>query len=179
MVSLRYGVSDGVLEGPVWLGVDQSLTGFGTCLIDGGGSYMVSVVSPNSRGAERLCELHDHLESILAEHKPVRVAIEGTVFSSSSASVLGELAGVLKMALHRAGSDALVIPPMTLKKFVIGKATSTTKSQMLLSVYKRYGVELVDDNAADAYGLARIARGIPDGAVERDILAKISPKHRI
>jgi crossover junction endodeoxyribonuclease RuvC len=43
---------------------------------------------------------------------------------------------------------------MTLKKYATGKGTSK-KQEMLLQIYKRWGVEFNDDNAADSYALAR------------------------
>lgn len=167
-------------EDPIWMGIDQSLTGFAVCLLDDAGRYNIRVAQPKTRGVERLAELDEFLEDILTQTAYVQdVAMEGTVVHSTSASVLGELAGVVKMRLHRFGYSPLIVPPLTLKKFVVGNARNAAKSHMLLATYKRYGVELSDDNAADAYGLARIVRGSTITKVEADVVLKLAdPKYR-
>jgi hypothetical protein len=63
----------------------------------------------------------------------------------------------------------LIIPPTTLKKYVAGKGKDVKKSQMLLAVFKKWGVELTDDNAADSYSLARIASGYATVDYEKSI----------
>ena len=40
-----------------------------------------------------------------------------------------------------------------------GKGQGVSKSQMLLNVYKKWGVEFTDDNAADSYSLAKLVSG--------------------
>jgi crossover junction endodeoxyribonuclease RuvC len=67
---------------------------------------------------------------------------------------------------------------MTLKKYATGKGTAK-KQEMLLQMYKRWGVEFNDDNAADAYALARLASGSAIDAIERETQEKIKdPKYR-
>jgi crossover junction endodeoxyribonuclease RuvC len=61
---------------------------------------------------------------------------------------------------------------MTLKKYATGKGTSK-KQEMLMQIYKRWGVEFNDDNAADAYALARLAGGIAIDAVETAVVEQI------
>jgi hypothetical protein len=66
-----------------------------------------------------------------------------------------------------------------LKKYVTGKGQGVKKNQILLSVYKKWGVEFMDDNAADSYALARIAAGIADLEYEKEIITKtLDPKYR-
>jgi crossover junction endodeoxyribonuclease RuvC len=59
-----------------------------------------------------------------------------------------------------------------LKKYATGKGTSK-KQEMLLQMYKRWGVEFNDDNAADSYALARLASGNALGAIEAEIIEKL------
>jgi crossover junction endodeoxyribonuclease RuvC len=66
----------------------------------------------------------------------------------------------------------LQIPPMTLKKYATGKGTSK-KQEMLMQIYKRWQVEFNDDNAADAYALARLAGKVSIDATERAIVEQI------
>ena len=61
---------------------------------------------------------------------------------------------------------------MTLKKYAAGKGNAK-KQEMLLQMYKRWGVEFNDDNAADSYGLARLVAGSVDGAVEAAIVEQM------
>jgi crossover junction endodeoxyribonuclease RuvC len=67
---------------------------------------------------------------------------------------------------------------MTLKKYAAGKGTAK-KQEMLMQIYKRFGVEFNDDNAADSYALARLAAGIHLNAVDKEIVDKIKdPQYR-
>jgi hypothetical protein len=46
-------------------------------------------------------------------------------------------------------------------------------------VYKKWGIEFNDDNAADSYGLARIAAGMGDLTYEKEIIKKLlDPKFK-
>ena len=72
----------------------------------------------------------------------------------------------------------LKVPPMTLKKFAAGKGNAK-KQEMLLQIYKRWGVEFTDDNAADAYALARLISNTRINEVEKEVAEKMSdPKYR-
>jgi crossover junction endodeoxyribonuclease RuvC len=48
----------------------------------------------------------------------------------------------------------LIVPPTSLKKFVTGRGNAK-KNEMLLGVYKQWGVEFSDDNQADAFALEK------------------------
>jgi crossover junction endodeoxyribonuclease RuvC len=61
---------------------------------------------------------------------------------------------------------------MTLKKYAAGKGNAK-KQEMLLQIYKRWGIEFNDDNAADSYALARLASGNAEGAIESQIIEQI------
>jgi hypothetical protein len=67
----------------------------------------------------------------------------------------------------------LKVPPMTLKKYAAGKGNAK-KQEMLLQIYKRWGIEFNDDNAADSYALARLVSGNADGAIEKAIIEQMS-----
>ena len=50
---------------------------------------------------------------------------------------------------------------------------------MLLQMYKRWGIEFSDDNAADSYALARLVSGTGIDAVEKAVIKQMSdPKYR-
>lgn len=169
------------ISSEAYIGIDPSLTGFAVCALDAHDQYSIRVFTPRTRGAERLLEIKDQLALFLAYYNILDVAMEGTVVHSNSASVLGEISGVVKEYLFREHSTApMNVPPMSLKKFVCGQASGVSKSQIMMSLLKRYDVELPDDNAADAYGIARIVRGVATNTVETDVIMKLQdPKYRV
>jgi Holliday junction resolvasome RuvABC endonuclease subunit len=183
----------GLLPGKTAIGIDQSLTGFAmTALnIDRPECYETWVYKSPYSGVRRLSDIRwwlmgkfDFLDT--NGHRVVEVAMEGTVLASHSALKLGELAGLVKLSIwdyfdgnlnsvipYEEGlRRPLQIPPMTLKKYATGKGTAK-KQEMLMQMYKRWGVEFNDDNAADSYALARLAAGIATDAVENAVVEQI------
>lgn len=160
------------------VGIDPSLTGFAMCAYNSDTDWLVEVIKPDTRGPERLDEITNYLVKFILVHADTttdHIAIEGTVRNSPSASVLGELVGAVKLEVFRnfGTLPMLNVPPMSLKKYVSGSGKAVTKSQMLLSVFKKYGAEFTDDNAADAFGLARIAAGVATTQYEKDVLVRL------
>lgn len=185
---------DGNLQqGPVAIGIDQSLTGFAvTALnVDDPSHYETWVYKSERRGVSRLADIQWWLEHKFDwldknGNRIVEVAMEGTVLASQSALVLGELAGMVKLTCWYYFDEnmnsvipfpehlrrPLQIPPMTLKKYAAGKGTAK-KQEMLMQIYKRWGIEFNDDNAADSYALARLASGSATGSIEEQIVEQI------
>lgn len=182
----------GLLQGPVAIGIDQSLTGFALTIlnVDDPSHYITWVFKSQYRGVKRLSDiggwLVDKIE-LVKDHYIQDIAMEGTVLASHSALVLGELAATVKLTLWDYFIDfdhqehlrvPLQIPPMTLKKYAAGKGNAK-KQEMLMQIYKRWGIEFNDDNAADSYALARLASGAALGPIEEAIVEQIKdPKYR-
>lgn len=166
----------------VYIGIDQSLTGFAVSIVnaDDVSQHCTWVYKSPYNGVQRLDDISEWLVEKIHVYPVNDIAMENTVRASYAALVLGELAATVKLTLWRlfdasyqiAGTPLLIAPTMV-KKFAAGSGTAK-KTEMLLQIYKRWGVEFSDDNAADAYALARIASGVAVGAVEREILAKIA-----
>jgi len=162
------------------IGIDQSLTGFGLSFIDlsaPSGEHSTWVYKSPYSGVQRLDDIRmwvlGKIKSSGMSWSIYDVAMEGTVLASHSALVLGELAGLVKLTLWDWDKiRPLQIPPMTLKKYASGKGTSK-KQEMMLQIYKRWGVEINDDNAADAYSLARIAAGFNIDPIEAAIIEQV------
>ena len=186
-------VIDGGLKaaGNVSIGIDQSLTGFAlTALsLDDPKKHITWIYKSPYFGIERLVDIRqwltDHL-MYLDEHDldVVDVAMEGTVLQSQAALVLGELSATVRLAIYDwYGEDdprrfPLKVPPMTLKKYASGKGNAK-KQEMLLQIYKRWGVEFNDDNAADSYALARLVGKFSINEVEKAVAEQMSdPKYR-
>ena len=107
------------------------------------------------------------------------VAMEGYAFGSQMANMLGELGGMVKLTLLEFNIYPLIVPPTSLKKYVTGKGQGVPKSQILLHVYKKWNVDITDDNAADSYALARLVSGTHTLAYEKEVYDKLQdPKFR-
>jgi len=170
------------LKGEVYIGIDQSYTGFGTTIMDKKGNFYTEVYKAEGDGIEKLCNIRNYLEDLLSEYEVAKIAMEGYAFGSQMSHMLGELGGMIKLLIFDLypGNDQvrfpIIVPPPSLKKYIAGKATKVSKSQVLLQVYKKWGVEFNDDNAADSYGLARIARNKHDFEYEKEVYDKLATK---
>lgn len=173
----------------IGIGIDQSLTGFALSAVSVNDPSLHDTwvyKSPYS-GVQRLSDIAHWMRGkflFLYGHRIVDIAMEGTVLASHSALVLGELAATVKLTLWEMYIEdpplntPLQIPPMTLKKYATGKGTSK-KQEMMMQMYKRWSIELPDDNAADAYALARLAGKLSIDVTERAVVDQIlDPKYR-
>lgn len=182
----------GLLPGNVAIGIDQSLTGFAMAAvnIDKPEAYEIWVYKSKDSGVRRLHDItlwmYDKFNFLHDDGCVIQnIAMEGTVLASHSALVLGELSATVKLACWNYFEfedpdlrTPLQVPPMTLKKYATGKGTSK-KQEMLLQIYKRWGIEFNDDNAADSYALARLAAGVAITAVEKAVVEQITdPKYK-
>ncbi len=151
--------------GPVVLGLDASLTAFGLCALGlESETYTTWVLTSKKKGVRRLDDLMGQLSRLLLAHDDIRhIALEGYAYGMRGRAVynIGELGGVLRHTLYNSLPEPVcfptVVPPTTLKKFVTGRGNAK-KNEMLLGVFKSWDVEFRDDNEADAYALARMAR---------------------
>lgn len=166
------------------IGIDQSLTGFAIAIIncDNPEDYYVEVFKSKYSGVQRLVDIGNWMTETIdtfVHGKIHDVAMEGTVLASHSALVLGELSALVKLELYKRWDILpLQVPPMTLKKYATGKGNSK-KQEMLMQIYKRWGVEFNDDNAADAYSLSRVAAKMHISDIEKSIIEQLEdPKYR-
>jgi len=145
------------------LGIDPSLTHTAICHHHG---MTVSHGSIKSKPADhihdiaRLDWLGEQLEIKLnqcsGEHEERLAIIEGYAFGAKcSREALGELGGQYRLVLYRLGWKIIIVPPTSLKMFVCGKGNAP-KEQVMMQVFKRWGYEAPDNNAADAYALMRL-----------------------
>ena len=170
----------------VYIGIDQSLTGFGLTAMSSKNpnEYFTWVYKSPYFGIERLVDIKewigdtlDYVQELGAEI--LDTAIEGSVLQSPAALKLGELAAIVKLELYeRDRIFPLQVAPMTLKKFAAGKGNAK-KQEMLMMMYKRWGVEFSDDNAADSYALARLVSKTGINEVEKAVIKQMAdPKYR-
>jgi crossover junction endodeoxyribonuclease RuvC len=168
------------LKGAVAVGIDQSYSGFAITAIDEYGNYYTEVKKLDGAGVERLFNARLFLLGFLNHYNVESVALEGYAFGSQMANMAGELGGMIRLALfdnYRFQNDEaafpIIVPPTSLKKYITGKGR-VDKNQILLAVYKKWDVEFTDDNAADSYGLARIARNQHDFEYEKEVYDKLT-----
>ena len=106
-----------------------------------------TLVPPESvgKGVERLQWIRD------------KVTIEGYAFGRANrAAALGELGGVVRLALHEAEIRYVVLSPSTIKKLATGKGNAA-KPAVLVEAVKRLGYDGSDDNESDAMWLLEAA----------------------
>lgn len=143
----------------IFAGIDQSLTGTGVAIIEND-SHSLKLVSPKKlRGIQRLLYIENTLKTLLPDNIDL-IAMEGYAFSAiGHVFALGELGGIIKRFLYVNNYKFIIVPPGTLKKYVSGKGNSP-KNLMLLSAYKKWGIEFKNDNLCDAFSLAKLAKDL-------------------
>lgn len=122
--------------------------------------YFGWLLSPMPKGTEDRWNLIT--TAVLACAKSChQVVMENYAFGASfRVAQLAELGGVVRYELAKQASHhPVMVSPSTLKKFLTG-AGNSDKNQVLKEVYKRYGVDLPDDNMADAFGLAKFGQAL-------------------
>ena len=180
-----------------FLGLDISLTGSGACIIDSDYSIIKTTlisVKPEETGL-RLFLIRNELQEFLKDYRNqvTLCCIEGPSFGSKDGGRLfqiGECTGVLKLMLFELGIPLAIAVPSQLKKYISGTGKDVKKEHIMLDIYKRYGVELRDNNVADAYVLSRICRDyssltannkIPEGILkfQEEVLKAMCKTHKV
>lgn len=130
------------------VGIDLSLTATGIAMVDG-----VDVFKPTTNGVVRLALIRDHVIEAVGYRSRLAV-IEGYSYNSkdSHAHALGELGGVVRLALMEHGVDYHIVPPATLKKFACNKGNAG-KPDMLDAARRCGYTDTNNDNAVDAWWL--------------------------
>ncbi|MFK0015807.1 hypothetical protein [Streptomyces sp. NPDC091027] len=155
----------------VCLGIDQSYSGLAMVAYDSATGRHTDHL--DAFPADRYATQSDRLDAVQARVGlnvghfekvlgPIDVvAMEGYAAGAKFGRELaGELGGAIKLALldvlKQPACYPLIIAPTKLKKYCTGRGTAS-KAEMLLGVYKKWGVTYSDDNLADAHSLARAA----------------------
>jgi Holliday junction resolvasome RuvABC endonuclease subunit len=163
-----------LLKPELWIGVDQSYSGFGLVMLDNDG-YTVKLWKFKNSGSEsgRLYEIYETLRACFQwceeNYSRVYMAMEGYAHGSRfNREKLGELGGIVKLAWYSInGTDPTVVPPTVLKKYVTGKGTAS-KDLMVSTVNDRWAVGIKDNNVADAIGLAHYLKD-KHGDIQEDL----------
>jgi len=153
----------------IYAGIDPSLTSTGIVAIKAGGDTVFShdiKTAPKTAPLQRLFDIRHRvltlLDGLRLSDYRVLVGIEGYAYGRvNQAHALGELGGVLRVALFEAGYDMVDVAPTAVKKFATGKGNAK-KDQILLAVYKKWGAEFQSNDVADAYVIAQIVKHLHD-----------------
>lgn len=139
----------------------------------------VGTITPKSTGMPRLAEIRQQVLD-LAEAASL-VLVEGYSYGSKGSAVvnIGELGGVVRLALFEAGHIVTEVPPSCLKKYATGRG-NCGKDEVLAAAIRRLWYQGHDHNESDARWLLEMAlawQGRPEAvavpAVHREGLAKV------
>ncbi|MBN1319621.1 MAG: crossover junction endodeoxyribonuclease RuvC [Thermoleophilia bacterium] len=137
---------------PWIVALDLSLTGTGVCRFDGS----TITLSTKLRGCERLRWIRAQVmfHTLFAD----LVVIEGYSYGSKGAAVLnlGELGGVIRLAIFERKLPLVEIPPACLKRYATGRGNAS-KDDVLQAGVMRSGHTFIDNNACDAWWLHQMA----------------------
>lgn len=93
--------------------------------------------------------------------KDDKVCIEGFSYGSRGRGVSTQygIGWIIRALLVKGNINYKEVTPGQLKKFATGKG-NTSKDNMILPIYKKWGYEHDSDNVRDAYVLAQIGRAL-------------------
>lgn len=153
------------LTQPRCIGLDLSLSSTGmSCLhFVHGETYRAEIarVQPKKLdGPRRIVYIRDAVLEFVEAQRPDVISIEHYAFGAKNqAHQLGELGGVVRVALHEYGYGYYDCAPGVLKKFVTGKGNAP-KDVVIKGVYKQWGFDTDSNDVADAYSLSWISRAL-------------------
>lgn len=140
------------------IGLDLSLTSTG---ISANG--LLAIVQTDKTGVQRLVELSEQILKLIAMTTvdPI-VIIEGYSFASrnSHAHSIGELGGVVRVALYKENIPIVDVPPTIRAKFATGRGNAG-KTEVMSAVSARTGLVFSGkgaDDMCDAWILEEIGR---------------------
>lgn len=118
------------------MGLDLSLTSTGISV-----NGKTSSICSTTRGPARLVAIRNEVVDSIVENQVRIVAIEGYSYASrnSQAHSLGELGGVIRVALHEKALPYVVIAPTARAKFATGKGNAS-KSEVVSAVSAKTGI---------------------------------------
>jgi len=151
------------------LGLDPGSTHTGWGVVEFLGGSMTAPawgrITPKAAGslADRLREISEGLDALLAEHRPDLVALERVFHGRNSRSliVLAEARGALLVAIARCGTPIAEVAPAMVKSAVTGSGRSD-KQQVSRMVKLQLGLvgRSITVDAADALAVAITGRQV-------------------
>ena len=147
-----------------FIGLDLSLTDSGVvCLRDGDIAIHNIKTKPDefSNSLLRAEKIADGVFGYVSEYKPNFIVVEDYFVGRNSKAVINlcELGTLVRYKLLKGGFPFRTIAPNQLKKFCLGKGNAG-KELILKGIYKKWGIDVDNNNTADAVVLAYVARAL-------------------
>jgi len=159
----------------VTLGLDLSLTGTGVVVIADGKIIRQRLIKSKPVGdlpvneLQRIMKIVVDIADVIAGI-PVDIAvIEGLAFMVRNATALVQLSALnymVRQMLFNNGIPFVIVAPTSLKKFATGSGASK-KDVMLIEVFKRWEVTILNDNENDAFCLAKVGEELKKGKPDK------------
>ena len=146
----------------IFLGLDPGLQCTGWGVIEAEGNRLRHIANGQVRSraddalGQRLTQLYEALEVLIAEHRPDAAAVEETFVNQNPRSTLklGQARGVAMLAAARSGIAVGEYAPTVVKKAVVGVGQAD-KDQVHAMVKRLLpGVTVAGPDAADALAVA-------------------------
>lgn len=142
--------------------IDPSLTSLGFAYKVGDRETVGRVQPKRITGMERLGYIRGYIEGLLEDCLPDLVVYEDYSMGSKGKTFhIGELGGVLKLAIYERKIPILLVPPSSLKLFATGKGNAD-KDQVKVAMAKVRGRLFESDDEADAYALLQLGIAYSD-----------------
>lgn len=150
------------------MGIDPSLTATGITVLENNEPLHMQTLSIKKEGnslydeTKRLSDIADKIESIAKRFMPDITVMEGLALHARNTTSLTQLAGlnyIVRAKLYGV-TNLYIVAPTSLKKYVTSRGNAP-KEEVLQTLQDRYNdVTFLDDNVADAFGLALIGSSI-------------------
>jgi crossover junction endodeoxyribonuclease RuvC len=145
------------------VGLDMSLTGTGFCVKRGSTINVETIKTDTKTCSDDLARLKYIVAEVMKRipKDTKMICIEdfftpANAFQIGSAIKLAMLGSAIRIALYDSKLPFYIVAPSQVKKYVTGSGASQ-KSIIVREVFKRYGIEVKDDNQADACSMAHLA----------------------
>lgn len=143
-----------------FVGLDPS-TKTGIVILDKKGNVILEkeITSSIKEDPQRFIHITEQILEHLKDGD--KICIEGFSYGSRGRGVSTQygIGWTIRTALFYQDVDYTEVTPGGLKKFATGKG-NTSKDNMILPIYKRWGYEHKSDNVRDAFVLAQISRAM-------------------
>jgi crossover junction endodeoxyribonuclease RuvC len=134
------------------LGLDLSLTGTGWAASQSTGTFKTKL-----RGCERLVHLRDDVLELLDAYDVDLVVIEGYSYNSRNGGErIGELGGVIRVALHERDVPFIEVAPAARSKYATGLGNAS-KDRVVAAIAARTAIAFETSDECDAWILRAMA----------------------
>lgn len=155
-----------------FLGVDPSATGTGVSIADASGTCVkVLAIKPKKlRDADRLAYIYKAINEFIDGLKIEACVIETPAYGAVHKEfILGEVLGVIKLAMQLKSIPVIGATPTQLKKFLTGSGSAAKET--MIQEAQVAGCTSLEENICDSWSAALLCLGIrhklPDSLVTR------------